>query len=88
MSNFPTASNSAYDLTILYEQNNPGCLADAMNIGSNGTTFCFSNSGYPSTTAYNWEIQKFKIFYFNSSNVHVFSVLESYCPNSNTPPPE
>ena len=89
LSNFPTASNSAYDLTILYEQNTPGAYAEQMNIGGNTVTrFCFSNDITPSTVAYNWEIQKFKIFYFSSSNVVVLSVLETYCSNSNAPPPE
>jgi len=89
MSNFPTASNSAYDLTILYEQNTPGAYAEQMNIGGNTVTrFCFSNDTTPSTVDFNWEIQKFKIFYFSSSNIIVLSVLETYCSNSNAPPPE
>ena len=89
MSNFPTASNSAYDLTILYEQNTPGALADAMEVNCNAVNrFCFSNDYKPGAVAYNWEIQKFKIFYFSSSNVVVFTVLETYCSNSNMPPPE
>jgi hypothetical protein len=89
MSNFPTASNSAYDLTILYEQNTPGALAEWMEVNTYAVTrFCFSNDTRPNTVAYNWEIQKFKIFYFSASNIIVLTVLETYCSNSNMPPPE
>ena len=89
MSNFPTSSNTAYDLTILYEQNTPGAYAETMDVNCNAVNrFCWSNDSRPNTVAYNWEIQKFKIFYFSSSNVVVFTVLETYCSNSNMPPPE
>jgi hypothetical protein len=84
LSNFPTASNSAYEVKILYEQSNPGAYVSMMNVNSTAvTTFCFSNNHTPYPTPCNWEIQMLHVFYFTSSNIAVFGDFTTYCVNSN-----
>jgi hypothetical protein len=83
MSNFPTASNSAYDLTILYSQGGTATICVGMNVNNASVSrYCFSNDTQPTPTRNQWEIQKFKIFYFDASNVVVLTVFETYCSNS------
>jgi hypothetical protein len=86
VSNFPTTESQAYELTLFIIQGSVDAfIADDMEInGSNVALFSYLDDTTPTAQVGRIETQYFKIMYINSSNVLVFTRLESY---GGFPPP-
>jgi hypothetical protein len=84
VTNLPTTPMQLYDLIIILSQGATPYYIDAMNVNGNVVTgFGFLNNTPPYSLSAVIEIQKFKIFYVDSSTVFIFSELQSYY----APPP-
>jgi hypothetical protein len=85
VSNFPTTESQTYELTLLIVQGETPYYANSIEInGNNVELYSYLNDTPPTPIAGRSEIQYFKIVYIDSSNVVVFTKLESY---GGFPPP-
>jgi hypothetical protein len=85
VSNFPATESQNYELTLLIIQGETPYYANSVEInGNNVFLYSYLDDRAPTPIAGRIELQYFRILYISSSNIFVFTKLESY---GGFPPP-